>query len=90
MANNTYKEFGKYLRAVANEFSKYGDEPLEEDLEFDKLYTTLCQMHNDYKRGAERIEALKRTFVTQCEDYGQGWTPITNIKKETEEDNEIR
>ena len=83
MAHNTYKEFGKYLRAVANEFSKYGDKPLEENQEYERLYTTLCQMHNDFDHGAERIEDLKRIFVSQCEDYGQGWNPITDITKET-------
>ena len=25
----TYKEFGKYLRAVADLYAKYGDEPLK-------------------------------------------------------------
>lgn len=72
----TYKEFGKYLRAVADLYAKYGDEPLEVGKEYNKLHDALCQMHNDFDHGAARIEELKDIFVVQCEDYGQGWNCI--------------
>lgn len=71
----TYKEFGKYLRAVADLYAKYGDEPLEVGKEYGDLHDVLCQMHNDYNNGAARIEELKDVFTAQCEDYGQGWVP---------------
>lgn len=70
----TYKEFGKYLRAIANLYAKYGDEPLEEDMQFEKLHKTLCQMHPDFDHGARRIEQLAEIFRQQCEDCGEGWS----------------
>lgn len=76
----TYKEFGKYLRAVADMYAKYGDAPLEVEKEYNKLHDALCQMHNDFDHGAARIEELKDIFVVQCEDYGQGWFDPKNNK----------
>jgi hypothetical protein len=56
----TYKEFSKYLRAVANLYAKYGDAPLEVEKEYNKLHDALCQMHKAFRprgctyRGTER------------------------------------
>ena len=76
MKNNcTYKEFGKYLRTIANLYAKYGDEPLERGKEYTHLHEQLCQLHNDFDHGAADIERLKDVFVTQCEAYENGWIP---------------
>lgn len=69
----TYKDFGKYLRAIANLYAKYGDEPLEHNKEFTKLHEELCNLHQDYDHGAQRIEELKEVFLNHSEDYGSGW-----------------
>lgn len=50
--NCTYKEFGKYLRAVADMYAKYGDTPLEVEKEYTMLHDALCRMHNDFDHGA--------------------------------------
>lgn len=34
----TYKEFSKYLRAVANLYAKYGDAPLEVEKDLSSTY----------------------------------------------------
>lgn len=78
----TYKEFGKYLRAIANLYAKYGDEPLEHEQEFQKLYDDLCNIHPDFDHGAQRIEELKETFLNNFETYGEGW----HEQKETNEE----
>lgn len=78
----TYKEFGKYLRAVADMYAKYGDTPLEVEKGYTMLHDALCRMHNDFDHGAGRIEELKDIFVVQCEDYGRGW--ITPAEQETD------
>lgn len=73
MSNSTYKDFSKYLHAVADLYEQYGDEQLELGREFNRLHDKLCNIHNDWTRGAARIESLKDVFVVQCEEYGQGW-----------------
>lgn len=77
----TYKEFGKYLRFIANLYSQYGDKELKHNDEFIILYDKLCKMHPDYDHGAQRIEELKETFLNNFEIYGEGW----HEQKETNE-----
>lgn len=69
----TYKEFGKYLRAIANMYAQYGDRPLEHEKEFSNLYDDLCNIHPDFDHGAQRIEELKEMFLNNFEIYGEGW-----------------
>lgn len=73
--NCTYKEFGKYLREIANMYARYGDEALEHDKEFEDLHLKLCQLHHTFDHGAREIERLKDVFVSDCENYGSGWFP---------------
>lgn len=79
----TYKEFGKYLRTIANLYAKYGDAELEEEQEYDELYTKLCQLHMDFDHGANRILDLKDEFIFQCKCCGEGW--FDPQKREIEE-----
>jgi hypothetical protein len=83
--NCTYKEFGKYLRAVADMYAKYGDTPLEVEKEYTMLHDALCRMHNDFDHGAGRIEELKDIFAVQCEDYGRGWITPAEQKADTKD-----
>lgn len=69
----TYKEFGKYLRTVANLFATYGDTELEEGKEYENFFSKLSALHHDYDHGADRIEDLKDEFIFQCDHYGTGW-----------------
>lgn len=73
--NCTYKEFGKYLREIANLYAQYGDEPLEYEKEYEDLHLKLCQLHHTFDHGAREIENLKDIFVRDCMDFGSGWFP---------------
>lgn len=76
----TYKEFSKYLRAVANLYAKYGDAPLEVEKSIINCMMLCVRCTKHFDHGAARIEELKDIFVVQCEDYGQGWFDPKNNK----------
>lgn len=75
----TYKEFGKYLRAVADLFAQYGDTELKEGQEYEDFFYKLSSLHQDWDHGANRIEELKDEFIFMCDHFGgDGWIDPNN------------